>query len=125
MDPNLNRIPNLNAGQLPQARLLNHANQLTIQNKRGVVRTRVMAYFTKELLSAACQTPDCRIRLSDRTLCKAARATWLWCRRYCCYEEHNVKRPAMLSWLRVHMRVLYPGVFDDAAVARITVLIPP
>jgi len=53
MDPNLNRIPNLNAGQLPQARLLHHANQLTVQNKRGVVRTRMTARFTKDLIAEA------------------------------------------------------------------------
>jgi len=121
MDPNLDRIPNLNAGQLPQARLVIHANNLTIQNKRGVVRTRMTARFTRELLQQARQNPNQHLRVSDRTLRKAARATWLWCRRYCCYDEHSIKRPAMLSWLRVHMRVAHPGVFDDAdVVARIT-----
>ena len=121
MDPNLNRIPNLNAGQLPQARLVVHANNLTIQNKRGFVRTCMSARFTRELLSAARQNPNQRLCVSDHTLCKAARVTWLWCRCYCRYEEHSIKRPAMLSWLRVHMRVQHPGVFDDAAVvARIT-----
>jgi len=121
MDPNLDCIPNLNAGQLPQARLLHHANQLTVQNKRGVVRTRMAARFTKELIVEACLTPDCRVRLSDCTLYKAAHATWLWCCRYCCYEEHNIKHPAMISWLHLHMRVAHPGVFDNAAVvARIT-----
>jgi len=116
MDPNLDRIPNLNAGQLPQARLIVHANNLVTQNKRGVVRTRMTTRFTREHLSAARQNPNQRLRVSDRTLCKAACATWLWSRRYCCYEEHGIKRPAMLSWLRVHMQVAHPGVFDDAAV---------
>jgi len=117
MDPNLDRIPNLNAGQLPQACLVIHANNLTIQKKRGIVCTRMSARFTRELITAARLTPDRRcIRLSDRTLCKAARATWLWCRHCCRYEKHNIKRPAMLSWLCVHMRVAHPGVFDDAAV---------
>ena len=116
MDPNLDRIPNLNAGQLPQARLVLHANNLTIQNKRGVVRTRMTARFTRELLQQARQNPNQRLRVSDRTLRKAACATWLWCRRYCRYDEHSIKRPAMLSWLRVHMRVAHPGVFDDADV---------
>ena len=121
MDPNLDHIPNLNAGQLPQARLVIHANNLTIQSKRGVVRTRMMARFTRELLRQARQNPNQRLRVSDRTLRKTARATWLWCRRYCRYEELSIKRPAMLSWLRVHMRVAHPGVFEDAAVvARIT-----
>jgi len=121
MDPNLNRIPNLNAGQLPQARLVVHANNLTIQNKRGFVRTCMSARFTRELLSAARQNPNQRLRVSDCTLGKAACATWLWCRRYCRYDKHSIKSPAMLSWLRVYMPVAHPGVFDDVAiVARIT-----
>jgi len=121
MDPNLDRIPNLNAGQLPQARLVIHANNLVTQNKRGVVRTSMTARFTRELLSAACQNPNQHLRVSDRTLRKAARATWLWCCRCCRYEEHGMKCPAMVSWLCVHMRVAHPGVFDDAdVVARIT-----
>jgi len=74
MDPNLDRIPNLNAGQLPQARLVVHANNLTPQNKRGVVRTRMMARFTRELLQQARQNPNQCLHVSDHTLRKAARA---------------------------------------------------
>ena len=116
MDPNLDHIPNLNAGQLPQARLINYANRLTLQSKRGIVRTRMIAKFNRILHSHALLSNERRVRLSDRTLRQVARKTWLWCRCHCRYEEMDIKRPAMHSWLRVHMANQHAGVFDDAAV---------
>lgn len=122
MDPVLERraIVHRSNPHATPAQLQNQIAKMVLRQKRGVVRTRMILKFDELLFSGARDNGvEQRVRFSDLTLCKVARRTWLYARRYCRYDEETIKTPAMNEWLDSFLLAQHPGVFTSAVRTRI------